>query len=149
MLWPDLRGLKKGSAVTELLLLRAICPAKPPTRTPEVFRLEFSDALQPPRRRATAAGERGPPSDRTVQDVQLPSQLWIKRVAQTITEQIDAQNSDHDRQAWKRGEPPCLAQVDASGTQYRPPLWRGWLGAEAKKAQAGCRQNGRGDPKRG
>src|SRR5436309_13831469 len=70
-------------------------------------------------------------------------QAGIENVAQAITEKIDAEDGDEDAEAGKERQPPCGADVNAGVGQHRAPGGNLRRYADAEKAQARFRDNGR------
>src|SRR3990172_3129194 len=66
-----------------------------------------------------------------------PSHLQprVQRVAQPVTEEVDPQDGDENRQPRERGQPPRRGQVHPPVRQHPPPGGRGWLDAEAQERQ--------------
>src|SRR5215475_13574921 len=70
-------------------------------------------------------------STRTVLDLQSR----IERIAEPVTEQVDTEHGDQDRQARKRREPPRRGEVDASVGQHAAPRWRRRLDTEPQERE--------------
>src|SRR5262245_25848575 len=73
----------------------------------------------------------------------------IERVAQPVTEQVDGEHGQHDREAGKRRQPPRRRHVVAAVGQHPSPRRRGRLDAEPEKRERGLVDDHEGELERG
>src|SRR3990167_9239330 len=79
----------------------------------------------------------------------LTLELGVQRIAQTITQQVECQDGDQDRQPREGHHPPGAQHKFARIGQHGAPLGRRGLCAQAQKAQGGGIQNGGRNAQRG
>ena len=66
----------------------------------------------------------------------------IECIAQSVPEQIGAEDEDHDRQPWHRRYPPGRVQVTTTVGEHATQRWHWWLDAEAQEAECGFEDDG-------
>src|SRR5436190_20504207 len=72
-------------------------------------------------------------------------ELWIEQLAQTVPEQVEAENGDGDARARPEGQQGRLVQQRLRLAQHPTPGRRRWRCAEPEVAQARVSQNGHGE----
>src|SRR5262245_60063925 len=63
------------------------------------------------------------------------AQPRVEGVAQAVPGQVEAEDSDHERDAWVDRDPGRKLHVAAAGAEHCPPGWHRRLGAEPEEAK--------------
>src|SRR5690606_6767119 len=74
-----------------------------------------------------------------------PLQFRVKRIAQTVANQVDGENSNQDSKAGESNDPPGTQDELTRFGKHRAPFWRWRLRAHAKKAQSRNVEDGVGE----
>src|SRR5262245_38523038 len=113
------------------LLPQPDSPTSPSTSLVSIVKLTPSTARSTPWLVAKCVSS--PSTDR--RGVTSHLQPRIERVAQPVAEEVDGQHGQHDREPWKRREPPGCRDVVPSVGEHPAPGRRRRLHAEPEERQ--------------